>query len=193
MRPDADVDAGPVLVGLARAAIADRFGMAVWPPSQHGWLSEPGAAFVTLTVAGGLRGCIGSITADRSLRGDVIANARAAAFSDPRFPPVTAAELPRIRVEVSVLSSPEPVAFTSEESLLARLRPGVDGLIIEAGGRRAVFLPQVWASLPDPVDFLARLKHKGHISTLQAPRAQASRFTVTSRSEPDPTGTVPDG
>jgi AmmeMemoRadiSam system protein A len=131
------------------------------PPTTPGGLAGPGAAFVTLQRDGHLRGCIGSLEAHRSLAEDVIANARAAALEDPRFPPLTSGELPGLHVEVSVLSAPEPFPFTDEADLLARLQPGVDGLILKAGPvNRGTFLPAVWESLPEPRVFLTELRRK---------------------------------
>jgi len=123
-------------------------------------LQKPGACFVTLTRDGELRGCIGSLEAHRSLGDDLRSNALAAALRDPRFPPLTAAELPQIAIEVSVLSAPQPLAFANEADALAKLRPGIDGVIFSAGGRRSTFLPQVWEQLPTAFDFMARLKQK---------------------------------
>lgn len=156
-------DAGQVLLPLARAAIAARFGRSVPRPSA-GWLAEPGASFVTLTIAGRLRGCIGSLTAHRSLGDDIEANAVAAAFRDARFPPLAASELEAIRIEVSVLTEPEPLRAASRGEALAQLVPGTDGVIVNSGGRRATFLPQVWQQLPDPEEFLRALLRKAGLS-----------------------------
>jgi AmmeMemoRadiSam system protein A len=124
------------------------------------WLDTPGASFVTLTQQGALRGCIGSLTAYRSLRDDVAANAVNAAVRDPRFRPLTADELPDTHIEVSVLSAPEPYPFTDHADALSRLRPRVDGLTLEYGNHRGTFLPQVWDSLSEPDEFLAHLVRK---------------------------------
>ena len=123
-------------------------------------LREPRACFVTLHLDDTLRGCIGSLEARRPLAEDVAENAFAAAFRDPRFPPVGTAEAPRLALEISVLGPAEPLTFASEAELLGLLRPGVDGLILSDHGRRGTFLPSVWAQLPDPRDFLAHLKGK---------------------------------
>lgn len=152
------------LVAIARASLwqAVREGSAVWvelanvPPR----LRQPGASFVTLTKHGELRGCIGSLQAHRPLAEDVAANALASALRDPRFPPVTARELPDIKIEISVLSEPVDFPVKDEADLLQKLQPGVHGLIIEDGSHRATFLPAVWEQLPDPRDFVAHLKHK---------------------------------
>lgn len=120
-------------------------------------LRRPGASFVTLTIDGQLRGCIGSIEPRRPLVLDVQGNALAAAFRDPRFWPLTPEEFDRVRIEVSVLTPPQPLPFRDGADLIAKLRPGVDGVIIERGWHRATFLPQVWEKLPDPHEFLAHL------------------------------------
>lgn len=123
-------------------------------------LCRPGAAFVTLKRHGDLRGCIGSPMAWRPLIEDVADNAHGAAVRDPRFAPLTEPELEGLSLSVSVLTPPQPLPVDSEAELLARLRPGIDGLIIEDQGRRALFLPAVWESLPDASRFLGHLKLK---------------------------------
>ena len=123
-------------------------------------LGDPGASFVTLTLDGRLRGCIGSLTPERPLVEDVAANAFASAFADPRFPAVEGHEVDRLGIEISVLGPALPLAADSEADLLAALRPGVDGLILRRGENRATFLPQVWSQLPEPADFLRHLKKK---------------------------------
>ncbi|MEV6923490.1 AmmeMemoRadiSam system protein A [Dactylosporangium sp. NPDC051485] len=127
---------------------------------SDGPLQDDGACFVTLERAGALRGCVGSLEPVQPLHRDVVRNAMRA-MRDPRLPPVTAADWPGLEVKVSVLDRPEPVAADGREALLAALRPGVDGLIIVADGRRATFLPSVWAKLPEPERFLAALLRKG--------------------------------
>ncbi len=119
------------------------------------------ATFVSLHQKGKLRGCIGSLEAWRPLSDDVIGNAYAAAFRDHRFAPVTAHELESLDLEVSLLSPATALTIASEQDLLSQLQPGVDGLIIDDGkGHRATFLPQVWEQLPQPENFLLRLKRK---------------------------------
>ena len=120
-------------------------------------LDEVRASFVTLKLDGALRGCIGVLEAVRPLGLDVAHNARAAAFRDPRFPPLGRAEFEPLHIEISVLSPPEPFPAADRAELLARLRPGIDGLILAEGTRRATFLPAVWESLPRPEDFLSQL------------------------------------
>lgn len=161
------------------------------------WLDAPGASFVTLTSGrapgGALRGCIGSLEARRPLRADVEANAVAAALHDPRFAPLTARELDDTVVEVSVLSAPAALPAADEAELLARLRPGIDGVVLSACGRRATFLPQVWEQLPDPADFLARLRRKAGLPADYWGRdVIVETYTVTAWQEAAP-GVVPDG
>ena len=124
-------------------------------------LKKPGASFVTLhTRNGALRGCIGSLVARRSLLKDIHANALAAAFHDPRFPPVTPEELDNLVVEVSVLSNPQPLDYKGPADLVKKLRPQVDGVVLKKGVHRATFLPQVWEQLPSAEIFLAHLCQK---------------------------------
>lgn len=172
-------DRGHILTQLARASIARALGEPVEAPPHPDWLDAPGAAFVTLTREGELRGCIGSLEARRSLAEDVEENARLAAFADPRFPPLSREEFADTRVEVSVLSPAEPLAFSDEADALRRLRPGVDGVILEYGRHRATFLPQVWRQLPDPRDFLAHLKRKAGLpADFWHPDIRLYRYTV---------------
>lgn len=156
----ATVQLGGALVTHARNAIAARFAKHSVVTADLPALREPGATFVTLTLDGKLRGCIGSLEAWRPLAEDVQANAVAAAFRDPRFAPLSADELEKIRVEVSLLSKPAPLLFADESDALRQLRPGIDGVILVAGDRRSTFLPQVWEQLPAPRQFLEHLKQK---------------------------------
>ena len=156
---------GNALLVRARNAIAAELGGDGKPEPDHPALVQKGAVFVTLTQQGRLRGCIGSLEAWRPLDADVRANAIAAAFSDPRFPPLTAEELATTRVEVSLLTPPVPIVFKDQEDAIAQLRQDVDGVILEYGGRRGTFLPQVWESLPEPHLFFANLKHKAGFPT----------------------------
>jgi len=157
---------GELLLHLARSAIAERLGIAVPQPTQlaEAWLLEEQATFVSLHLGGELRGCIGSLTARQPLLEDLRANAVAAAFHDPRFPPLDADEFEAIEIEVSLLSPPEELRFHSEAEALAQLSPGKDGVILEYGSRRATFLPQVWRQLPAPPIFLSQLKRKAGLT-----------------------------
>jgi AmmeMemoRadiSam system protein A len=172
------VDRGTTLLALAWAAI-ERPGEDLAARCVMQWLVRPGASFVTLHLDGELRGCIGSIEAYRALGEDVVRNARAAAYRDPRFLPVDAEEIPRLRVEVSVLSPREPLAAGSEAEALAMMRPGIDGICLDYGELRSTFLPQVWESLPEPGEFLGELKRKAGLPrTFWHPDLRLSRYTV---------------
>ncbi|MEJ5241859.1 MAG: AmmeMemoRadiSam system protein A [Anaerolineales bacterium] len=150
-----------ILLRLARQALEEGvrgkplapLDLSTLPPR----LQEPGASFVTLTKEGELRGCVGTLEAHQPLAEDVREHAVAAALEDFRFPPVRPEELSEIRIEVSYLTPLEPVEFDSPEELLSRLRPGVDGVVLRQGWRRATFLPQVWEQIPDPQEFLDHL------------------------------------
>ena len=156
---------GRTLLGIARNSIEAALGVAAPQPLPNdAWLKPARASFVTLTQKGVLRGCIGSLQAERPLGEDVRHNARAAALSDPRFAPLAREELAATRVEVSLLSTPKQLAFVDHADLIAQLRPGEDGLILECAGTRATFLPQVWEGLPDPEQFIAELKRKAGLS-----------------------------
>ncbi|MCV2394842.1 AmmeMemoRadiSam system protein A [Actinotalea sp. M2MS4P-6] len=177
-------DAGPVLLRLARAAVARELGERVDVDESADWLARPGAAFVTLWSGPHLRGCIGSLEARRPLREDVEANARAAAFRDPRFVPLSRAELATVQVEVSVLSDVTPFPVADEADALARLRPGVDGVVLTCCGRRGTLLPQVWERLPAPVDFLAALRTKAGLPAgFWSDEVRLGRYTVSEYAE----------
>ncbi len=123
-------------------------------------LQELRASFVTLEIKHQLRGCIGMLEAVRPLAIDIVENAYSAAFKDPRFPPLKQSEFPELDIHLSILEPSVPMNFDSETDLISQLRPGIDGLILQEGGRRGTFLPSVWESLPDPNDFLRHLKLK---------------------------------
>jgi hypothetical protein len=153
-------DRGRLLLALAREAVEEALGLRRCAEYGEPWLREQGASFVTLRYAGLLRGCVGSVRAVRPLLEDVRANARSAALDDPRFAPLSAAELPQTAIEVSLLSALETLPAAREEVLLAALRPGLDGVLLELEAFRATFLPQVWQQVPDRREFLACLKQK---------------------------------
>lgn len=173
---------GPAMHQLVRQSIA--CGLTTGKPAEVAvdgnlppLLSAPGAAFVTLRLDGQLRGCIGSATAWRPLAVDVAQHAFNAAFRDTRFMPLRADEAPRLELSVSVLTPPVQMRFRDEADLLAQLRPGIDGLIIEDDGKRSLFLPSVWADVPDARQFLGHLKVKaGMTANYFSARFQASRF-----------------
>jgi len=123
-------------------------------------LRQLGVTFVTLTIDGHLRGCVGALEAYQPLVEDVREHAVAAALEDYRFPPVVSSEVPKISIEISRLTPPEPLNYDSSDELLAKLRPGIDGVVIKDGLRRATFLPQVWEKLPSAATFLRHLCQK---------------------------------
>ncbi len=155
---------GRIMLAIARAAICSRFGKLFTCDESAPWLYEPGACFVTLTTGEELRGCIGSLEAYRPLLQDLKLNALAAAFRDPRFPPLGEGELESVRVEVSLLSPLVPLVFRDEAEALAQLRPGIDGALLEFQRNRGTFLPQVWEQLPLPEQFFSHLKMKAGLS-----------------------------
>jgi AmmeMemoRadiSam system protein A len=152
------------LLALARQTVRDVAGGGRVPeiPARevNAELAQPKACFVTLTKRGELRGCIGHLSAIMPLYRAVIDNARNAALRDPRFPAVAPREVDELEIEISVLTEPQPLAFASPEDLLAKLQPGVDGVVLRIGSHVATFLPQVWEQIPDKVGFLDSLAEK---------------------------------
>lgn len=152
------------------------------PPKLHPeryphTLQEAGACFVTLHRHGQLRGCIGSLSARRPLIEDVAHNAWAAAFADPRFPPLQADEIAGLDLHISIVGKAEVLECADESALLAQLRPGIDGLILEEGHHRATFLPSVWEQLPAPQQFLQQLRRKAGLSPEHwSPQQRFSRY-----------------
>ena len=128
-------------------------------------LQQQRATFVTLNIDDQLRGCIGTLEAHQPLVIDVAHNARAAAFQDPRFGPLSKPEFDRLQIHISILGIPEPMNFSSEQDLIQQLRPGIDGLILTAAGRRGTFLPSVWESLATAEEFFSHLKLKAGLPT----------------------------
>lgn len=142
-------------------------------------LRERRATFVTLTISGRLRGCIGMLEACRPLAEDVAANAVAAAFDDPRFPPLTKKEFEKLEIHISVLSPPEEMVFSTEEDVLRQIRPGIDGLILQDGFHRGTFLPSVWEELPQKERFWAHLKQKAGLPvTYWSDNLRVFRYTT---------------
>ncbi len=124
------------------------------------------ACFVTLRIDGALRGCIGNILPEEPLYKAVIHMANRAATHDTRFQPVTADEVDKLHIEISVLSVPQPLEFSSPEDLLDKLRPDIDGVVLKLGLRQSTFLPQVWEHLSDKREFLTRLCEKAKLSPM---------------------------
>ncbi len=155
---------GRILLGIARRALEETLQNGrvynVDLTALPSRLREKGASFVTLTQRGNLRGCIGSVIPHQPLALDVRDNAIKAALADPRFPPMSAAELPYTEIEVSVLSPLRRLTYTSPEELLEKIEPGRHGVLLVQGYRRGLFLPQVWEKLPDKVTFLQQLSLK---------------------------------
>jgi AmmeMemoRadiSam system protein A len=186
--PETNTVPGTSLLGLARGSID--YGLVhgqplpvdceALPPS----LTETRATFTTLHAEGKLRGCCGTLEASQPLAKDVAHSAFQAAFHDPRFDPVGKDELAAISVEISVLSPMEVMTVVDEADLLDQLRPGVDGLVLIEGWRRATFLPKVWESLPEPQQFLAHLKVKcGLPGNYWSERLEFRRYRTTSYAE----------
>ena len=142
-------------------------------------LRERRASFVTLYRNGKLRGCIGTLEPNRSLVEDIAHNAYQAAFSDPRFMPLTAAEFDSVDIHLSVLSLLQPLVFNSEPELLMQLRPRIDGLVLIEGRLRSTFLPAVWEQLPEPQLFFSELKRKAGLPTdYWSDTVTVQRYTV---------------
>ncbi len=177
-----NIDDQKRLLNIATNAIRQRLKLEETPlpgslaPTQY--LQSDGASFVTLTIQDQLRGCIGTLEAYRPLMDDVRENAIAAAFRDPRFPPLSVDEFTGLQIAISVLSAHTPITFIDEDDLSTQLRPGIDGLVIRQGQARATFLPSVWKTLPDPVKFLQHLKAKAGIQS--SDRLEAWRYTSES-------------
>ncbi len=155
------------LLVLARTSITHglNHGTPLQPDDHYDFpLSEPGASFVTLTMNGELRGCIGSLQAHQPLFIDVCENAYAAAFRDSRFTPPDMRDLEHLHIEISVLTPLEEIRFDSEDHLLNQLEPFEDGLVLQDGHHRGTFLPLVWEKLPDKHSFLSQLKLKAGLA-----------------------------
>ena len=155
------VEEKQTLLRLARQAIQQAVdGRTLEPLNLEEYparLRQPGAAFVTLTRAGRLRGCIGTLEAYQPLAEDVREHAVAAALGDYRFSPVQAREVDQLDIEISCLTEPKPLEYEGPQDLIQKLRPGIDGVVIKDGILRATFLPQVWESLAEPEVFLQQL------------------------------------
>ena len=128
-------------------------------------LTESHGTFVTLTIRGELRGCIGKLEGDDKLYRDIIDNAISAAFHDPRFPPVDRAELDDIKIEISILTTPVLIDYQNESDVLNKITPNTDGIILKKDFHQATFLPQVWEELPDKIELLTHLSIKAGLSS----------------------------
>ena len=175
---------GQVLVKLARHTLSEHFSKQIPQEeidSLNAALTDPCftsacGTFVTLTIDGKLRGCIGNLTSDESLVSGVRRNAINAALHDPRFSSLSLSELDLVSIEVSILSEPQPLHYRNAADLLKKIRPNIDGVIIRKGIASATFLPQVWEQLPKPQDFLAQLCLK---AGLAADAWQQSKIEVS--------------
>lgn len=153
---------GQFLVNLARNTIEGRltgkYKEIPLPDSDQ--LQKHRATFVTLKKKGQLRGCIGCLSAFEPLEKNIAANAINAAFHDHRFSPLALEELDDIHIDISILTPAERLEFKNSKELLNLLKPGIDGVILKAGSKRATFLPQVWEQLPTTELFLSHLCRK---------------------------------
>ncbi len=178
------------LLDIARESIAHGLshGCALRPDATQApeALRAPGASFVTLKRRAELRGCIGSLDPQRPLIEDIAHNAWAAAFRDPRFPPLIAPERVGLSIAISVLGLPEPLPCKTRDELLARLRPGTDGLIVIDGRHRATYLPIVWEQLPDSERFVASLFEKAGLAPNHwSETLRFARYTTESFGDPE--------
>lgn len=186
------------LLDLARESIAQ--GLTSGQPPRYsageftGLLARPAASFVTLRLDAALRGCVGSLEARRPLARDVGIAAFNAAFRDIRFPRLTASELGLIRIEISVLSPMVPLDVRDQDELLLRLRPLIDGLLLEDGPARATFLPKVWEQLRAPIDFVTALKRKAGLpADYWSPTLRLCRYQTQCFDERRPVEAVASG
>ncbi len=158
---------GQPLLSAARNSIEQSVQGKTYHPDRNNYddhLFDRGASFVTITKQDELRGCIGSLYPRKAIVADVVDNARAAAMADTRFSPLSTDELPEIAVSISLLTGFEKIRYTDEQDLLNQLVPTVDGVIIRDGNRQGLFLPSVWAQIPDKKSFLDNLKLKAGMS-----------------------------
>ena len=177
-------DEGSYLLVVARNTIKDRLNNTEAP--QIDWKDLPEkfkeqlGTFVTITIDGNLRGCIGHIIPRETVIEGIQENSINAAFRDPRFPPLTREEFENIEIEISILTAPEELTYTDADDLLNKLRPGVDGLIFKKGPYEATFLPQVWDQLPDREEFLSHLCLKAGLSydSWRKEKLQVSTYQV---------------
>jgi uncharacterized protein len=156
---------GMRLLQLARQTIAERLGTGNDDRPAHDLaLDAEYGTFVTLKIDGHLRGCIGNLLPTGSVAEGVMQNAISAAFHDSRFSPLSAKELEKVEIDISVLSQPQKLEYKDGADLISKLRPGIDGVILKLGGAGATFLPQVWDQLPSPELFLGHLCRKAGLA-----------------------------
>ena len=175
-----------IIIALAKAAILVALNQTEEFDLEHALnaypsLKENGAAFVTINTEPNeqLRGCIGSLQAYRPLYKDIISNAQAAALRDPRFSPLTVEELKHIKIEVSILSEPQVLAYDDIEDLRSKVVPFQDGIVLKLNGRHATYLPQVWEQLPKFDDFFSSLCLKANLSNdCLSQHPEISTYTV---------------
>ncbi|HEY53718.1 MAG TPA: AmmeMemoRadiSam system protein A [Caldilineae bacterium] len=181
-----------LLLQIARTALTKSIaGDQQWRPdlkSLPDRLRAHGACFVTLYTDGALHGCIGSVDPVLPLAHDVAKNAISAGQNDPRFPPLTAPELDRTAIEISILSPMQRVLFHDIEDLIAQIRPGEDGVLVERGWNRGLLLPQVWDKIADPYEFLGHVAMKAYasIDIYDDPDAEVYTFQVYHFTQPAP-------
>ena len=167
-----DPQLGQSLIKLARQTIMQRLGLKISGKEsdlvaaavKDEALKARRGTFVTLKIAGNLRGCIGSLAAEESIVDGVKRNAVNAAFHDPRFSPVTVEEIEDVDIEISILTKPQPLEYIDSVDLISKLRVNIDGVILKKGPAGATFLPQVWEQLPQPEKFLSHLCVKAGLS-----------------------------
>ena len=149
---------GAFLLRLARLAIEEKMGRKeTIPAAEDTALQRKSGTFVTLKIAGQLRGCIGNLEPAGSIADGIQRNALNAAFHDHRFLPLTPEELDQVHIDISILTPASPLSYSDGDDLLRKLRPGIDGIILSHGAAMATFLPQVWEQLPQPEQFLGHL------------------------------------
>ncbi len=179
---------GESLLRLARETIARRLGIGRGPDREildDEAMQQRCGCFVTLKLAGQLRGCIGNLEPVGPLGESVMRNAESAAFHDHRFAPLTPEELVRVNLDISILTPAVRLDYRDGADLCRRLRPNIDGVILRADGAQATFLPQVWEQLPNPADFLDHLCLKAGLpkSAWRVSRLEVSVYQVCSFSE----------
>ena len=156
-----------ILLEIAQKSIEEGFGTVEnysFDKNKYPYLFENGASFVTLTIDGNLRGCIGSLVATTYLLDDIRKNAKAAAFSDPRFAPLSQSEFEKVEIEVSLLSEPKFLEYKDIEDLKSKIKPYNDGIVLRLESYQATFLPQVWEQLPTFELFFSHLCQKAGMS-----------------------------